>query len=107
MKLLSRIAAAMAMSLVLGAAMSPAMGQVADTPPLGATVPIPDGYLRTQTPPEWRGQTQQWYFDQATSMFSDMEQATRTTLQGITLVDISTGEILAQFTAAQLAAGTL
>jgi hypothetical protein len=91
------------LALMCGAANS--VAQVTDPPPLGATVPIPAGYLRTQTPPDWRGQTQQWYFGQASSIFSDMEQATQATLQGITLVDLNTGEILAQFTAAQLAAG--
>jgi len=92
--------------LALGAVVETAWA--ADPPPVdaqppGATTPIPDGYLRVQAPPEWRGQTPDWYLVQAKSMYADYVAEGNSTFAGVAIVDRDAGDILAQFDANALA----
>ena len=68
----------------------------------GAVIPIPDGFLRVQTPPEWRGITSDWYQAQAFVALIQMQSETSTSFASVTLVDLDTGEIPASFTSDEL-----
>jgi|SRR5712671_8090398 len=74
-----------------------------DAQPPGATTLIPDGYLRIQAPPEWRGQSMDWYLIQAKIMYGEFTPDSGNALTGVAVVDRDAGDILALFDASTLA----
>lgn len=90
--------------VITGGTLSFAPVVQAQEPPPGASTPIPDGYIRTQAPPEWRGQTTDWYLAQAQLIYAEYVADLTNDPTGVAIVDRDEGGILAQFDAATLSA---
>jgi hypothetical protein len=64
-----------------------------------AAVPRP---ALSQAHPDWRGQTSEWYLEQARAIYQQMTWELRSSPAGVAIADRDTVEVIATFTSDQL-----